>query len=591
VSLRQILVIAAWFGLIAGLSEGLAELTLGHLHAPAILCVTLPADLGLMLAIGLVLSPVRRVAHRRALIIFIFAWTLFFCSGASNTVLAIGGVSSGALGLLAERYARWTHRIMRRSLPWLAGAAAVCLVAIPLQGFWSERAAMAELPTIAPNAPNIVLVVLDTVRADHLSGYGYNRPTSPNIDRLGRGGTLFETAIAPSSWTLPSHASMLTGTYPHIHHVERPDQELASGFPTLPWALRQAGYRTAAFSANTFFFSRSTGLGQGFIHFGDFFLSVSDALAQVNFVWRFDKLLIRAGVAQNFVGRQRAARINRAALNWIDGSHRPFFLALNYLDAHDPYVPPQPWRHRFSKRPDPGGRLNIGQNILPKLTSSQIHDEMNAYDGGIAYEDNQLGRFFEELDRRGLLANTLLVVTSDHGEAFGEHGLVGHANALYFPLVHVPLIFHWPGHVPAGMRVAQPVSTKDIAATILALAGQSAQEFPGESLAPLWSPHAAPNGWPLPVSELAAQKNFTPKFPDHYGRLDAIVAPNAEYIVDPRLGPLLYDWQTDPEEVHNLIHDPRYQMLATELGEELKAEEEPQGLGSEARTSLPSNRQ
>jgi arylsulfatase A-like enzyme len=374
----------------------------------------------------------------------------------------------------------------------------------------------------------------------------------------------------------------MTGTYPHTHHVEQADQELASGSPTLAWALRQAGYRTAAFSANSYF-SRSTGLGQGFIHFGDFFLSATDALAQVNYIWSLDRLLVHMKVSVNFIGRQHADRINRAALRWVGAGGQPFFLALNYMDGHAPYVPPQPWRHRFSTRPDPGGRINDVQGVVPNLSPAEIHDEMDAYDGAVTYEDDQLGRLLGELDRRGLLANTLVVVTSDHGEAFGEHALLSHDNALYFPLVHVPLVFSWPGHIPAGVRVARPVSTKDIAATILALVGQSPDRFPGESLGALWNRHNdSSSGWPLPLSELAEMEGFPAQFPDRYGPLETVVSPDAQYIIDPRAGPLLYDWRTDPQEVHNLIHDPRYQALAAELRDALKAEQQATGIGSVA---------
>jgi arylsulfatase A-like enzyme len=565
--------IAAWFGLVAGFSEGVADLTAAHFHAPAILCVTLLADLAILLTIGLVIGLARRAVGRVALVFFIFTWILFLSAGASNTVLAIGGVVSGTVGLLAEKWFAWSLRIVRRSLPWLAAAAAVCLIAIPLRGFWSERQAMQALPAIAPDAPNVLLVILDTVRADHLSCYGYGRATSPNMDRLARQGLLFDTAIATSSWTLPSHASMMTGTYPHTHHVNTPDDELASGYDTLPWALRQAGYRTAAYSANTFFFSRQNGLGQGFIRFGDFFLSPTDALAQVNFVWGLDKLLARTKLVGDYLGRERAAQINRAALRWIDGGHRPFFLVLNYMDAHDPYVPPQPWRHRFSDRLTPGGRTDSVQDVSPRLTPTQIQDEVDAYDGGIAYEDHQLGRLLAALKERGLLANALVVVTSDHGEAFGGHGLLEHMNALYFPLVHVPLVLSWPGHVPAGVRVARPVSTRDIADTILGLLGRSPDRLPGKSLEALWTDPGGAGEWPLPLSELAAMKDAKSHFPDRYGPLETIVAPEAQYILDPRLGPLLYDWKSDPEEIHNLIHDPRYQARAAELGDALKAEQ------------------
>jgi arylsulfatase A-like enzyme len=598
-SLRRAFEFAAWFGLLAGFAEGTIDLTSGHFHAPAILCVTLLADTALFLAVGLALWLLRHRTgmsrSRPTVDFFIFAVVLLYCLQANLVValtaanLAVTMLVAALLTMGLEMRRRGFVRFARVSLPWLAGAAAISLVAIPVQGWWAERQAMAALPGVASDSPNVVLVILDAVRADHLSCYGYERATSPNVDRLAEEGALFETAISPSSWTLPSHASMMTGTYPHTHQADEITDELPPGFPTLARALRQQGYRTAAFSANRLFFSRRNGMGQGFIRFGDFFLSPGDALGQVHWVQAVEGFALRRGWAHNFLGRQTAQDINRAALGWIEESHRPFFLALNYLDAHDPYVPPQPWRHRFSKRLNPGGRLDIGENILPELTPAELRDEMDAYDGGIAYEDDQLGRLLRELDRRGLLRNTLVVVTSDHGEAFGVHGLLDHGNALYFPLIHVPLVLAWPGHVPAGVRVARPVSTKDIGATILGLLGRPA-ELPGESLEALWKPGDDPNGWPLPISELATL-HFSRRFPDYYGPLSAIVSPEAQYIVDPREGPLLYEWKNDPRAVHNLIHDPRYQALAVELGDALKAQQSTPVPGSEARAGFPGTHQ
>jgi arylsulfatase A-like enzyme len=587
-SIRWIVATSIWFGLVAGFAEGAIDLTVAHLHAPAILCVTLLADVALFLVLGLGFWLISRVFARSpspAVVFFTFTFVFLRClqplPDFSIPTLAVDAFAATLLSIGFQTHLRGFTRLVRRSLPWLVGTAVLCELAIPAYGVWSERQAMHALPAIAQDSPNVVLVILDTVRADHLTCYGYGRPTSPNLDRLGRQGVLFETAIAPSSWTLPSHASMLTGTYPHAHHVDLPAKQLASGFPILPRTLRRAGYRTAAFSGNTFYFTRATGLGQGFIHFGDFFLSTSDALAQVNFVWDLDKLLISTKLAENYLGRQSAARMNRAALRWIDGSRRPFFLVLNYMDAHDPYVPPEPWRHRFSERPNPSGRLNF-----PTMTPGQLRDAVEAYDGAIAYEDDQLGRLVGELDRRGLLSNTLLIVTSDHGEAFGGHELLGHANSLYFPLVHVPLLFHWPGHVPAGVRVARPVSTKDIAATVLALAGQPPHRLPGESLEALWNPRGEVDGWPLPISELAPVL-LVSKSPRPRGPIGTIIAPEAQYIAGPRLGPQLYDWKADPREVRNLVHDPRYEGLARELGDALKAEEQPQGPGAVAVTGHP----
>jgi arylsulfatase A-like enzyme len=579
-NLRHTLAISASLGLLAGFAEGILGLTLFHYHAPAILCATLPADLALFLLLGFVLWLIARLLRRRlppALTLFVLGLVLLYYLPTMETgsisfkILILIAASIVSFLVAAALHARRQPSLATagRSFRWLGSLALICVIAVPLAGSWAEHRALSSLPAISPGAPNVVLVIIDTLRADHLSVYGYHRPTSPQIDRLASQGTLFDLAISPSSWTLASHASMMTGTYAHVHHTDTVKRELPPRLPTLGSVLEQEGYRTAAFSANTFFFSRRHGFGKGFIHFGDFFQSPAEALAQVHYIAAADRFLIRRHWRENFLGRQTAADINRAALHWIDAGHHPFFLALNYLDVHDPYKATQPWRHRFSKRLDPGGRVDISENMIPHLTPAQMQDEINAYDGGIAYADDQLGKLIDALARRGLLANTLLVVTSDHGEAFGEHGLVAHANALYFPLIHVPLLFRWPGHLPAGVRVARPVSTKNIGATILALLHSPARDFPGQSLAALWAGRTDPATWPLPISELARMKFFA-RFPNYYGPLSSVVTSDMQYIIDPREGVLLYDWKTDPMEAHNLYPDARYRAVAAALAAALE---------------------
>lgn len=580
-NLRTFLAIAAWLGVLAGFGEGLVDLLHRHYHAPPILCVTLLADTALFLALGFGLWLIGGVFGRKLgplLAYLILFWVFAYYFGSlllqrPGWVLTVAGILSFLTLAFASRRLAWSLGLARRGLRWTGAAALICLVAIPAGDTWRVWRAMDTLPAISPGAPNVLLVIIDTLRADHLSCYGYKRPTSPNIDRLARQGVLFEQAIAASSWTLPSHATMMTGTYPHVHHTVTAKSQLPRSLPTLASTLRKDGYRTAAFSANTYFFDERHGFGRGFIRFGGYFLSATDALERVHFVAAIDSFLVRHRWTQNLLGRQTAADINRAALNWVDSSHRPFFLTLNYLDVHDPYVPPQPWRHRFSRRLDPGGRINIAERLLPKLTPAELQDEVDAYDGGIAYADDQLGLLLKALAGRGRLDNTLVVLVSDHGEAFGVHGLIDHANALYYPLIHVPLIFRWPGHVPKGVRISRPISTKDIGATILALLHRPASGFPGESLAALWTGQANPDNWPLPISELAKMRTW-PQFPDHYGPLKSIVMPDMQYIVDPRLGGLLYDWKTDPREVSNLLHEPADRKIAATLSAELKSEEE-----------------
>ena len=156
----------------------------------------------------------------------------------------------------------------------------------------------------------------------------------------------------------------------------------------------------------------------------------------------------------------------------------PFFVFLNYYDVHAPYIPPQPFRGQFSELEEPGGRISTDwgmDHIYMPMTPEQLQEEIDAYDGAIAYVDYHIAKLLAELETRGLVQNTLVVILSDHGESFGEHGLLEHHNSLYREVIHVPMIFWWPDHVPAGERVTVSVSIAAIPATVLDIIGDAEQ--------------------------------------------------------------------------------------------------------------------
>jgi arylsulfatase A-like enzyme len=167
--------------------------------------------------------------------------------------------------------------------------------------------------------------------------------------------------------------------------------------------------------------------------------------------------------------------------------------------------------------------------------------------------------------------NTLLIVTADHGEGLGEHGLLTHGTALYYPLVHVPLIFYWPQHLPLGLRIQRPVSAKDIPATILELLGDSHSRLPGKSLAALWNGQKTLDQWPMPVSELVRERQFFGRSSNTHADIASIVSSELQLILDSREGPMLFNWQSDPQERDNLFLSPRYGEVAGELAAELKS--------------------
>jgi arylsulfatase A-like enzyme len=273
-------------------------------------------------------------------------------------------------------------------------------------------------------------------------------------------------------------------------------------------------------------------------------------------------------------GRKRAADVTQAALKWVGtGTSRPFFLFLNYFDPHDPYLPPEPYRSKFSPRKNPGGRVNnLRDRYYPDLTPEQLQDEVDAYDGAIAYADHYIGEFIAGLEQRGLTEDTLIVSVSDHGESFGEHGLLGHFNGLYRDTLHVPMIWWWPGHLPAGARVAEPVSIAAVPATILDLLGEAGQEaLPGPSLVPLWRDRDRAPSDQYPLAELAAcPHEAVKKNPCYSGALQSLVSSQWHYIAHEKLGEELYDWQKDPQELNNHAETPEGQAAASDFNRRLR---------------------
>jgi phosphoglycerol transferase MdoB-like AlkP superfamily enzyme len=281
-------------------------------------------------------------------------------------------------------------------------------------------------PAPGPDAPNVILLILDTVGARHLSLHGYHRETSPHLARVASEGVSFENAIAPSSWTLPSHASLFTGV-PAYELTTRFGIGLDDSRPTLAERFSERGYRTAGFTANITYTGQSTGLSRGFQFYRGEVRTPGTVARQASFVrtrlfrrlrdggprallrtlpdftmdWETPRVMKDAGmIVREFLGWQPSA------------TDRPFFAFLNFYDAHFPYRPPREYATRFAGEPQ----------------------AVDRYDGGVAYMDAQLGMLVEQLRQRQLLDRTIFVIAADHGEAFGEHGLTGHGNTPRDPL-------------------------------------------------------------------------------------------------------------------------------------------------------------
>jgi arylsulfatase A-like enzyme len=426
-------------------------------------------------------------------------------------VLAMLALGAGA----ATQVARWASarpvgfmRVARVLTSLFACTALALTIAFNGWRMNRERRMLGALPSSPQGAPNVILLVLDTVRSLELSLYGYHLPTSPALERMAPRGARFDQAIATAPWTLPSHASMLTGRYPTEMSAGW-TKPLDGAHPTLAERLAARGYATGGFVANLAYTSYQFGLWRGFARYEDYAITPSEAIGTTT----LGRRLVAGWNAMRHEhfepGRKSAARINQDLLRWIDErreSGRPFFAFANYYDAHAPYVPPAPFDPRFA----PGGRRPIIRDIPygRKHTAEEVAALQAAYDESIAYLDARIGELFAELERRNLLGNTIIVVTSDHGEEFEEHASLNHGNSLYIQNLRVPLLVLYPPRVPAGTVVSEPVTLRDLAATILDLTGTAGDALPGQSLAHTWT-HAgdAPSSAPAPSPILSELEN------------------------------------------------------------------------------------
>lgn len=356
-------------------------------------------------------------------------------------------------------------------------------------------------PLPAADAPNLVLLVLDTLRADHLGCYGYARPTSPNLDALAAGGRRFLHAQSVATHTSAAHASLFTGLLPSEHGVTSPLVGLPAAEPTLAGALTDAGWNTAGVSSN-YVVRRQSGFGRGFQSFDDALVvpaGLSPAIAWVTSGTGVGRVMAqlplngRDGVgkaARSYLREKanvRAEETNQrafAALDALEAAERPYFLFVNYMDVHAPYDPPAAtraeWLRHDAGRFRAGLETNVFQNALQEVERRALEGQdqtellaalVDLYDGELAHMDAQLPQLWDRVFRGSRESGrpTLLVVLSDHGEMFAEHGRMTHAQELYEECLHVPLIL--AGSLAGGGEVEETVSTMDVPATLLAAAG------------------------------------------------------------------------------------------------------------------------
>lgn len=434
--------------------------------------------------------------------------------------------------------------------------------------------------------PNILLIVMDSARAANLSCYGYARPTTPNIDAIAREGTLFEQAISVGCWTLPVHASMFTGLYPISHGLTSSRMALPADCPTLAGHLSQHGYETICFSNNPYI-SRSTGLANGFETVEELWRITRPRgikrtptsrllkLLEQGRPWTYPAIsLIRRG--QQVWGRlkRRGApkRDSGAQLTvkklkeWLVSrdAAQPFFAFINFMEVHEPYQPPAPYDQKFM--PKGISRRAAYRLLANKLSSdprrAQARQQVLAalYDGELCYLDEQIRQVVDSLESLDLLDDTVLIITSDHGDSLGEHEEFGHRKVLYEQLVRVPLIVRYPARFAADARSSNQVQLVDLYPTLLELAGVRSPAPAGAQSLVGSGRHS---GREFAVAENTGTKSaeFVVARMLRTDRYKYIWKSNAEHE--------LYDLDADPAESRNVIsHEPA---IAAEFEQKLQA--------------------
>jgi len=374
------------------------------------------------------------------------------------------------------------------------------------------------------NGPNIILISIDALRADHMSCYGYHRNTSPNIDRLASEGVLFKNAFSQATWTLPSHASIFLSQYVWRHKVDTPKKKLGNSPPTLAEILKYRNYTTCAF-VGTGFLLPKFGLNRGFetYKFGEF------------------------------------ASLEKC-LSWLESArNKKFFLFIHAFDVHSPYNPPLLYFDLYTKGSCEGKHLRTSKGITPdkldvsKLAIEEIDYIIAVYDGDINYVDDRLGKIFEKLNQMGIDDNTIIILTADHGEAFKEHGKFEHGYKPYIEEVHVPLIIKGPG-IPKNRIYENYVQHIDIPPTIFDILNiPQIKKIQGRSLLPL-------------MHNCEIEKDFKTYSCGLFSM--SLRTKEWTYIINQDGPDELYDRINDPKEQNDIIE--KRPIIAQKLKEELE---------------------
>jgi arylsulfatase A-like enzyme len=421
--------------------------------------------------------------------------------------------------------------------------------------------------------PNILLIVMDAVRAQNLSCYGYHRLTTPNLEQFAEHCVVYENAISAGCWSLPGHASIFTGLYPSTHRAHDQHKFLETQYPTMAELLRLKGYRTIAL-CHKWDVGPFTGLDRGFEWFNHSNSRVPRTLRRIAF--RADNGVARVMGRRDSGARYTNRRI-RSLLPQLQADEQPFFMFVSYLEAHSPYRPPREYNLYLPNGVSPRRAREVNQDRWKYMVGQAPMDDRDfeiltaLYDGELSYVDARVAQVLDWLEQLDMLDQMMVIITADHGENLGEHQLMTHGFCLYDTVVRVPLLIHYPRGTARPGQVTHQVQTVDLLPTVLAMLGDTLSET-----------YRSLQGYDLLSSsrhEFAIAEQAHPDFTSFYKRmpgtdiskydqaLKMIRTDRHKYIWSSDDSFELHDLQADPAEVNNIIFEQP--AIAQDLAERL----------------------
>jgi arylsulfatase A-like enzyme len=520
---------------------------------------------GQFLFFGLIL-PLSLFHERIFKVLLKFHWLVFLkASAAYLVILAAGGVLFYLLLSGLYRFWKETSLLSPKVKPAVLGALLLLPLLVCISYHLQSGRDRSRANESAASKPNIIFIVIDTLRADRLGCYGHSRPTSPNIDRIAREGVLFETAVAPGAWTLPTHASMFSGMYSSKHGAHLEHFNLDRDITTMAEYFSGQGYYTAGF-CNNGWVSTNNGFDQGFQSYFQLWKALTirhtpgGLLKQIYFRnrYRHDRSMLA-------VLNRDAEVTNKFVCRWVGkhyGKKYPLFLFINYMDVHGPYMPPRTISYPFLDDSDLGKQYKLHPAYFhfnqSKYDENTLAHIRLLYDGGIYYLDHHLGLLFEKLSGMMSLDDTVVVITSDHGESLGENSMMGHDMSLYNTLVRVPLIIRYPKRFRPGTVITTPVQTVDIFPTLAGIVRPDLADLPpGVQGRPLLGPAEGINR-PFLISEYFLPRFWIKGWKKHMPEIDeARIDFFDRRIKSIEDGDYKYIWYSDgTAELYNVVQDP-----------------------------------